>query len=153
MFLRLLEPLTHASFTGELITFHGGLLKTQLELSSWAPGQTALSNLLYFTPLSTHCFSSITALWGALLLGTCSQLDGASLLLPVVKKKILLPMQDTQETQVWSLVRRSPGEGKGYSLQYSCLENPMDRGACRAIVRGVAKSQTQLSNKHTHIII
>ena len=110
MFLRLLEPLTHASFTGELITFHGGLLKTQLELSSWAPGQTALSNLLYFTPLSTHCFSSITALWGALLLGTCSQLDGASLLLPVVKKKILLPMQDTQETQVWSLGWKDPLE-------------------------------------------
>ena len=29
---------------------------------------------------------------------------------------------------------RSPGEGKGYSLQYSCLENPMDRGAWRAVV-------------------
>ena len=61
MFLRLLEPLIHASFMGELITFHGGLLKTQLEPSSWAPGWTALSNLLYFTPLSTHCCNSIMA--------------------------------------------------------------------------------------------
>ena len=34
---------------------------------------------------------------------------------------------------------RSPGEGKGYSLQYSCLENPMDRGAWRAAVRGVTE--------------
>ena len=41
---------------------------------------------------------------------------------------------------------RSPGEGNGNPLQYSCLENPMDRGAWRAAVHGVAKSQTQLSN-------
>ena len=34
---------------------------------------------------------------------------------------------------------RSPGEGNGNLLQYSCLENPMDRGAWRAIVHGVAK--------------
>ena len=40
---------------------------------------------------------------------------------------------------------RSPGEGNGYPLQYSCLENPMDRGAWLASVHGVAKSQTQLS--------
>ena len=40
---------------------------------------------------------------------------------------------------------RSPGEGNGNPLQYSCLENPMDRGAWWAIVHGVAKSQTQLS--------
>ena len=41
---------------------------------------------------------------------------------------------------------RSPGEGNGYPLQYSCLENPMDRGALRAAVYGVPNSQTQLSN-------
>ena len=35
---------------------------------------------------------------------------------------------------------KSPGEGNGYPLQYSCLENPMDRGAWRAIVHKVAKS-------------
>ena len=37
---------------------------------------------------------------------------------------------------------RSPGEENGNPLQYSCLENPMDRGAWQAIVHGVAKSQT-----------
>ena len=41
---------------------------------------------------------------------------------------------------------RSPGEGNGYPLQYSCLENSMDRGAWWAIVHGVAKSRTRLSN-------
>ena len=44
--------------------------------------------------------------------------------------------------------RRSPGEGNGKPLQYFCLENPMDRGAWRATVHGVAKSQTQLSDFH-----
>ena len=37
---------------------------------------------------------------------------------------------------------RSPGGGHGNPLQYSCLENPMDRGAWWAIVHRVAKSQT-----------
>ena len=37
---------------------------------------------------------------------------------------------------------RSPGEGKGYPLQYSCLENHMDGEAWRATVRGVIKSRT-----------
>ena len=41
---------------------------------------------------------------------------------------------------------RSPGEGNGNPLQYSCLENPMDGGAWQAAVHGVTKSQTQLSN-------
>ena len=41
---------------------------------------------------------------------------------------------------------RSPGEGNGNPLQYSCLENPMDRGAWWAIVQGIAKSRTWLSN-------
>ena len=39
---------------------------------------------------------------------------------------------------------RSPGEGNGYPLQYSCMENSMDRGACQATVHGVAKSWTRL---------
>ena len=41
---------------------------------------------------------------------------------------------------------RSPGEGNGNPLEYSCLENPINRGAWRATGHGVAKSQTQLSN-------
>ena len=41
---------------------------------------------------------------------------------------------------------RSPGEGNGNPLQYSCLENPMDRGTWWAIVHGVPKGQTRLSD-------
>ena len=41
-------------------------------------------------------------------------------------------------------VGRSPGGGNGNPLQYSCLENPMDRGAWRATVHWVTKSQSRL---------
>ena len=47
---------------------------------------------------------------------------------------------------------RSPGGGNGNPLQYSCLGNPIDRGACWATVHGVAKSWTRLStHAHTHL--
>ena len=50
-----------------------------------------------------------------------------------------------QETQVWSLGWEDPpGEENGNPLQYSCLENPRDRGAWRATVHGVAMSWTPL---------
>ena len=48
---------------------------------------------------------------------------------------------------------RSPGEGNGNLLQYSCLENPMDSGACQATVYGVAKRWTQVSENTTTTII
>ena len=52
-----------------------------------------------------------------------------------------------QETQVRSLGgERYSGEGNGNPLQYSCLENPMDRGGWRATVHGVAKSRTRHSD-------
>ena len=44
----------------------------------------------------------------------------------------------------------SPGGGHGSPLQYPRLENPMDRGAWRAAVHGVAKSQTQLRPQSAH---
>ena len=48
---------------------------------------------------------------------------------------------------------RSPGEGNGNPLQYSCLENLMDRGAWWATVHRVAKSRTWLSDfTHTHTV-
>ena len=46
---------------------------------------------------------------------------------------------------------RSPGEGNGTPLQYSCLENPMDRGARWATVHGVTKSRKWLSDFTLHI--
>ena len=50
-------------------------------------------------------------------------------------------MQETQEKRVHSLYR-APGIGNGNPLQYSCLKNPMDRGAWQATAHGVAKSRT-----------
>ena len=47
---------------------------------------------------------------------------------------------------------RSPGGGQGNPLQYSCLENPMDRGAWWTTVHGVAKSQTQLKRLSTRMV-
>ena len=46
---------------------------------------------------------------------------------------------------------RSPGEGYSTTLQYSCLENPMDGGAWLAIVPGVTKSRTGLSDFATYL--
>ena len=54
----------------------------------------------------------------------------------------------------WGLIPgsgRSPGEGNGKPLQYSCLENSMNRGAWQATVHGVTKSQVQLSVINAHI--
>ena len=45
---------------------------------------------------------------------------------------------------------RFPGEGNGYALQYSCLENPMDREAWQETVHGVTKSHTRLSDFTFH---
>ena len=65
--------------------------------------------------------------------------------------KNLPAMQDIQET--WGLIPglgRSPGEGNSNLLQYSCLENPMDRGAWLTTVNRVTKSLIQLSTQERH---
>ena len=65
----------------------------------------------------------------------------ASLMAQRVKN--LPAMQETQEMLLQSLGQEdSPGEGNGNPLQYSCLENPTDRGAWQVTVQRVAKSQT-----------
>ena len=57
--------------------------------------------------------------------------------------KNLSAMQEMQaDTSSIPRLRRSPGGGHGNPPQYSCLENPMDRGAWRATVHGVAESDT-----------
>ena len=67
---------------------------------------------------------------------------GASLVAQMVKN---LPAM--QEIWVRSLGHEeSPGEGNGNPLQYSCLGNPMDRGAWQATVQGVTKSWARLSD-------
>ena len=59
-------------------------------------------------------------------------------------KNLLANAWDIRDTGSIPRLGRSPGGGHGNPLQYSCLENPMDRGTCWATVHKVAKSQTQL---------
>ena len=53
---------------------------------------------------------------------------------------------DTEDTGSIPRSGRSPGEGNGNPLQYSCLENPMDRGGWWATVHGSQKSPVRLSD-------
>ena len=64
---------------------------------------------------------------------------------------------DIRDTVLIPGLGSSPGGGNGNPLQYSCLGNPMDRGAWEGIIHREAKSQVQLSlhthtHTHTHII-
>ena len=56
-------------------------------------------------------------------------------------KNSLANAGDIRDVGLISRLGRSPGEGNGNPLQYSCLENPTDGGAWWAIVHGVAKSE------------
>ena len=58
----------------------------------------------------------------------------------LVVKKPIVNAEDIRDRGSIPGLGRSFGEGNGYPLQYSCLENPMDRGAWRATVHRVAKS-------------
>ena len=64
----------------------------------------------------------------------------------LVVKNLLASAGDVREAGLFPGSERSPGEGNGNPLQYSCLENTMDRGAWQATVHGVTKSQIQLSD-------
>ena len=57
---------------------------------------------------------------------------------------------DIRDVGLVSGLGRSPGGEHGNPLQYSCLENPMDRGAWRAIIHRVAKSWARLKRLSTH---
>ena len=60
------------------------------------------------------------------------------------------PVGDVRDTGSMPGLERSPREGNGNPLQYSCLENAMDRGAWWAIVHGVTKSRIQLKRLNMH---
>ena len=62
-----------------------------------------------------------------------------------VVKESLANAGDARDEGSVSGLGRFPGEGNGNPLQYSCLEDSMDRGGWGATVRGVTKSQTRLS--------
>ena len=94
-------------------------------------------------PVRGEVDHALDALWADLLqmLGLPSWLSG---------KESVCIAGDTGNMGLISGLGRSPGKGNGHPLQYSCLENPMDRGAWQATVHGVAKSQTQTSCTSTH---
>ena len=73
------------------------------------------------------------------------EVSGASQVELVVKNPSA-NAEDVRDSDSIPGLGRSPGERPGNPLQYSCLENPMDRGAWWATVHGVAKSQTRLNN-------
>ena len=58
---------------------------------------------------------------------------------------------DTRDMGLIPGLGRSPGEGNGYPLQDSCLENPMDRGAWRATVHGVTKESDTTEHYIYHL--
>ena len=64
----------------------------------------------------------------------------------VVKKNLPVNVEDTKGTGLTPGLERSPEVGNDNPFQYSCLENPMDRGAWQATVHGVEKSWTQMSD-------
>ena len=65
-------------------------------------------------------------------------------------KKLPAKAGDARDMDSMPGLGKSPGEGHGNPLQYSGLENPMDRGAWEATVHGVKKSQTRLKQLSTH---
>ena len=68
----------------------------------------------------------------------------------LVVKNLPVNAGDIKDLGSVSGLGRSPGGGHGNPLQYSCLENPMDRGAWRATVHRVAQSRIQLKRLSTH---
>ena len=67
----------------------------------------------------------------------------------LVVKNLIANAGDLRDMGSIPGLERSPGEGRGYPLQCSCLENPMDREAWRATVHEVTKSQTRLKRLNT----
>ena len=64
----------------------------------------------------------------------------------LVVKNLSANAGDARDASLILGLGRSPGVGSGNLLQYSCLENSVDRGAWWATVHGITKSQTQLSD-------
>ena len=74
-----------------------------------------------------------------------NNIDKGASHLALVVKSMLANAGGIRDLGLISGSGRSPGEGNGHPLQYSCPGNPMNRGALRETVHRVTKSQTQLS--------
>ena len=83
---------------------------------------------------------------------SCWSLETETSLVALVVKNLPANAGAVRDTGSISGSGRPPGGGHGSPLQYSCLENPMDRGAWRATVHRVAKSQTWLKQLSTETV-
>ena len=68
----------------------------------------------------------------------------------LVVKNLLANAEDVRDVSLIPESGRYPAEGHGNPIQYSCLENPMDRGAWWATVHRVTKNQTELKQLSIH---
>ena len=118
--------------------------------SPWQPRGTFPNTDLTVTLLQENSAASLSSKESSLYILCGADFPGGS----DGKKKNLPAMP---ETQVRSLGQEDcPGGGRGNPLQYSCLENPMDRGAWRATVHGVTSDTTftpleAVSVRHSHV--
>ena len=104
---------------------------------STSPGDGAQEREEQILGLRSHLAGRPEALQGVLLVPSLFSVSG-------IKKQLVVKDPPANAGNMESILGsgRSSGEGSGNPLQYSCLENPMDRGAWWATVHGVAKSQT-----------
>ena len=111
---------------------------TAHSLTRWTPQSYELLKHISPCVWQHHCY------WG---FGNCFHFSQPHILASQVVVMLKNPLASAGDAgDMSSICRsgRSPGKGNGNPLQYSCLENPMDRAAWRATVQRVAKSQTQL---------
>ena len=130
-----------ADVSGALETFSTCFLRRQCVYTLFAEIILAISNLsvlfvCLFVSLPFCCgFSSLWSL-------PPFNISWVSLMAQMVKN----PPANARDLGSIPGSERSPGEGNDYTLQYCCLENPMDRGAWWVTVHGVIKSWTRLSD-------
>ena len=93
---------------------------TVLNVTSWC------SSPLWLLPVSTHTLQESSHTWGA---PSQSVLFLPGLGVSLLPQKVKTVRCNTGDPSSIPGLGRAPGEGNGYSLQYSCLENPMDRGS------------------------
>ena len=119
----------------------GGPPASRPERNLWESGQSHLNSRVSKKAVSS--LGSVSSQWFAHYIGVIRGPFWIPLLTPsnVDLKQSNSQLFYQQKWFIWAIpgLGRSPGEGNGNPLQYSCLENPMDRGAWQATVHGVAK--------------
>ena len=116
----------------------------------WVHG-TSQCKEINLTPVTEMNLLTVRSSWGGLLLmGLTSD---CSTFRPSQWVKNLLAMQEMKaDASLIPGLGRSPGGGQGYPLQYSYLENPMDRGPSWATVHGIARVGDNWATKHINYL-